>query len=98
VRKKLLEAADVLLCDHGRSTQLALPLASLLREDVSALRLGSLEPVRRFPETLRSGPVGLQLGHLNLLYVARFTAGMRWQILGEGAAEAALTSFSARSS
>src|SRR5678816_4207091 len=60
--------------------------------------MGSLEPVGRFPETLRSGPVGFQLGHHQTPVVrALFTTG--WPAdPGRRTAWAALTSFLARSS
>jgi hypothetical protein len=49
--------------------KLALSLAGLLRQDMTAVGLRALEAVRCFAKTLRRSPLGFQLGHDHRLLI-----------------------------
>src|ERR1700722_14757940 len=69
IGKKLLETTDVGLIDEARAAGagMTLHLAGLVTEVMATIGRVALEALRCFAKALGRGPVGLQLGHRQLL-------------------------------
>src|SRR5690606_35817385 len=71
IRQHAVQAAGILGADVVRLPQVALPLGRLLGEDVATVRVAALVLARGgLAESLRRAPVGLDLGHWNVLSVS----------------------------
>src|SRR5690606_18277461 len=75
IRQHAVQAARILGADMVRLPQVALPLGRLLREDVAAVGVAGLVLAGgRLAEALGGAPMGLDLGHCDVLSSPRVLA------------------------